>query len=422
VHWSRLDILCLLAASAFPAEAARVIAAGRISADARDSEGETLGGIGSAIETTPDGVVMLSDRGPGDGTMDYRPRLQFFRVTREGGKLGFKPERALVLRDSNGRAFTGLFPDLPQDQPPQRRDERMCLDPEGLAIGLKGSFFISEEYMPSVREFDAQGRFVRRFETPDEVVPRGASGADVATDEADALTSGRQPNRGFEGLAILPDGRLAAVLQSGLTQDGGRKAGFTRLYLFDPARGRATGSYRVDFPDAAELDAAAPPGKTLEAKHLVISALAALPDGRLLALERENFGSDGSGKHGPARWKAVVLLDLAGAGNILEGGSTPVRRTVLFNLAALDTASSGLPREELPAKWEGLAVAGIEGDRLRLLLSSDNDFLTPRLHLRDESGSAREVEFPRAERAQDTWILEVETTLPPVTHSTPRNT
>ncbi len=399
-----------------------MIAAGRIPADAQDVEGETIGGIGSAVEVVPGGVVMLSDRGPGDGTMDYRPRLQFFGLGRDGGKLNLSLERTLILQDSSGRAFTGLFPELPPELPPQRSDGRMCLDPEGLAIGPKGNFFVSEEYLPSVREFDAQGRFVRRFEAPDEVVPRGASGVNVATDEADALTSGRQPNRGFEGLAMLPDGQLAAVLQSGLTQDGGRKAGFTKLYLFDPARGRATAAYRVDFPDAAEIDAASPAGKKLEAKHFVISALAALPDGRLLALERENFGADGSSKHGPARWKAVVLLDLSGAGNMLEGGSTPVRRTALFNLAALDTASSGLPREELPAKWEGLAVAGIEGDQVRLLLSSDNDFLTPRLHLRDESGAAREVEFPRAERAQDTWILEVETTLPPVAPSTPRNT
>lgn len=420
-------ILVLITAPALPSVAsdARILAAGRIAADARDAEGETLGGIGSAIELVPGGVVMMSDRGPGDGTMDYRPRLQFFRLGREDTKLTFTPERAVILRDSDGKSFTGLFPDRPEATPPQRADGRMCLDPEGLAHGPDGRFYIAEEYMPSVREFDAEGKFVRRFAIPDECVPRGAAGRDVAAGEADSIIAGRLPNRGLEGVTVLPDGRLAAILQSGLAQDGGREAGFTKLYLFDPATGQAAAAYRVMFPELEELNASAPAGDEIKPKHLAVSALAALPDGRLLALERDNFGADGSKKHDPARWKALVLLDLDGAENTLgrsdSSSAAPVKRTVLFNLAALDTAAFGLTREEMPAKWEGLAVESIRGDRVRLLLSSDNDFLTPQLALRDESGTVREQPFPRVKRPQDTWVFEVETTLPPPPSSASRS-
>ncbi|MEX1044934.1 MAG: esterase-like activity of phytase family protein [Chthoniobacterales bacterium] len=402
---------------------ARLLAAGRIAADARDAEGETIGSIGSAIEILPSGqIVMLSDRGAGDGTIDYRPRWQLFTMTRNGAVLDLQPGKTVILRDSNARPFTGLFPDLTSAEPPRRRDGRMCLDPEGLAVATDGHVFIAEEYHPSIREFASDGSFLRRFATPDEVLPATAQGRDFANDKAKKAVSGREPNRGFEGLTFLPDGRLAAILQSGLAQDGGREAGFVRLFLFDATKGKPVAAYRVPFSPAGELEATAPPGDELKARHLVFCALATLPDGRLLALERDNHGADGSDNHGPARWKAVVLLDLRGAEDILGradvAGAAPVGRTVLFNLAALDTASLGLPREELPAKWEGLAVAGIEGDRLRLLLSSDNDFLAPTLYLRGSDDTApAPVKFPRAERAQDTWIIEVETDFPPLSAS-----
>jgi len=421
----RLAAVLILAATASlsGAEAgARIVAAGRIAADARDAEGETIGGIGSAIETLTSGeIVMLSDRGAGDGTIDYRPRLQFFVMTRSGSRLDLQPARTVVLRDSNGRAFTGLFPDRPAAEPPQRADGRMCLDPEGLAVADNGHFFIAEEYLPSVREFDANGGFVRRFPAPAEFVPRGSAGPDFAADDKDALVAGREPNRGFEGLALLPDGNLAAVLQSGLLQDGGRESGSTRLVVYDTKQAEVAAIYLLPLAEAAELDASAPAGKKIKPRHLVVSSLAALPDGRLLALERDNFGADGSSGHPPARWKAVVLLDLRRADNLLgradASGAAPVGRTVLFNLAALDTAAHGLPRAEMPAKWEGLALTSIDGDRVRLLLSSDNDFLVPELRLRRDDGEPAPVPFPRAARAQDTWVIEVETVLPPLSAS-----
>ncbi|MFZ4483023.1 MAG: esterase-like activity of phytase family protein [Chthoniobacterales bacterium] len=417
-------ILALGLPSGAWAEDTRVLSSGRVASDATDTEGETIGGIGSAIEVVPDGVVMLSDRGAGDGMIDYRPRLQFLQMQREGTKLILTPKRTVILRDSNDRAFTGLFPDKPEAEPPQRTDGRMCLDPEGLALAPNGNIFLSEEYLPSVREFSPDGKFLRRFETPAELVPRTSRGTtDFATDDEKAVASGRQPNRGFEGLALLPDGRLAALLQSGLAQDGGRRAGSARLIIFDVATGRATAAYRVPFSEVAAINAAAPEGKRIEAKHLAFSSLTALPDGRLLALERENFGADGTSNRDIARWKAVVLLDLRGAGDILGReditAAAPVQREVLFNLAALDVP--GLPREDFPAKWEGLAIVGLTGDRIRLLLSSDNDFLNPHLSLRNAAGEMSDTPFPRAERAQDTWIVEVETTLPPAPFSASRS-
>ena len=71
----------------------------------------------------------------------------------------------------------------------------------------------------------------------------------------------------------------------------------------------------------------------------------------------------------------------------------------------------------MPAKWEGIALAAIDGDRVRLLLSSDNDFLVPELRLRRGEGEPTVVPFTRAARTQDTWIIEVETLVPPLSAS-----
>jgi hypothetical protein len=81
--------------------------------------------------------------------------------------------------------------------------------------------------------------------------------------------------------------------------------------------------------------------------------------------------------------------------------------------AAIDRAFPGVLRQAPP-----LAFPGLEGDRLRLLLAADNDFLAPTLYLRGSDDTApAPVEFPRAERAQDTWIIEVETPVPPLSAS-----
>jgi len=412
-------LLFSIFAEAAPCQATsetRLIAAGSIGADMRDCEGETVGGIGSAMEAISSGeLVMLSDRGPGDGTIEYRPRLHFFSLERHGSALELKLARTILLRDSKNHAFTGVLPDT-ASEPPQCSDGRMCIDPEGLAVASDGRIYVAEEYMPSVREFDAEGKFVRRFPTPAEFIPRGSTGPDFAAEDEHMLVAGREPNRGFEGLALLPDGNLAAVLQSDLVQHGGRDSSSTRLVVYDTAKAEVKGIYLLPLSRAEEVDAVSPSGKRIKPRHLVVSELTALPDGRLLALERDNFGADGTTDYPLARWKAVVLLDLRGADNLLgradAAGVTPIKRTVLFNLVAIDTAACGLPRSELPAKWEGLTVAAVEHSRLRLLLSSDNDFLTPELQLKRSSGELVSLPFPRAKRSQDTWILEIETALP----------
>jgi hypothetical protein len=413
-------LLCggLVTGRAWAESAAQVLAAGEIPATATDAEGETIGGVGSSIALDEQTVVMLADRGPNDGKIDYSPRLQYFEIQTDGTKLLFRNVRTVVLCDAEGRRFSGLIPQTLRGDLPALDDGRECLDPEEVVLAPDGRIFISEEYSPGVLEFSPDGKLVRRFEVPADLVPRQEGQVAMTETDEDDLTSGREPNRGFEGMTLLPDGKhLAAILQSAPVQDGGRKAGFSRLYVFDIATGKATAAYRIPFSNLEALEPDLPPGKKIKPSKLVFNALAALPDGRILALERENFGADGTNDSDPARWKAVVVLNLAGAENFLETGTPapearPAESVPLFNLAALEVP--GLPRELLPAKWEGLAIRSLSPEgHLNLLLSSDNDFFSPSLSLRDTAGQLRSVPFPDLEVPQGTWVVEVETHIPP---------
>jgi hypothetical protein len=70
--------------------------------------------------------------------------------------------------------------------------------------------------------------------------------------------AGRTTNRGFEGLAISPDGKFAyAILQSAMLDEGAGNGTVNRIVKFDTVTGKAVAQY------AYQLDtqprAAAPP-------------------------------------------------------------------------------------------------------------------------------------------------------------------
>ena len=103
-------------------------------------------------------------------------------------------------------------------------------DPEGAAVSGRGSFFISDEYGPAILEFNRQGHLLRRIAVPAKFLIANPSGDVIPTATSLELypslnTSGRQANRGMEGLAISPDGRyLFGLMQNALIQDNGLNA------------------------------------------------------------------------------------------------------------------------------------------------------------------------------------------------------
>ncbi|HRZ01526.1 MAG TPA: esterase-like activity of phytase family protein [Burkholderiaceae bacterium] len=309
----------------------------------------------------------LSDRGPGGGTLSYETRVQRFTLDVDpatGAISNFKVVDTVKFRDG-AAAFNGLAPS-PSDKLGR------SFDPEGFVVNPRtGRFLVSDEYGPSVYEFDRSGQFVRAFKTPENLVPRNAA-TGVPNYAGDAgNTAGKRSNRGFEGLAISPDGRYAyAMLQSPMLDEGGTGAGlFTRIVKFDTATGEAVAQY------AYRLDRSG--------QGQGISALVAINDTTFLVLERNNRGV-GVGATLATADKSVYLIDISGAedvsglalpasGSSLPAGFDPVAKGVKF----LDLDANTL--KELgfksPEKWEGLAIGPslLDGGYL-MLAGTDNDY------------------------------------------------
>jgi hypothetical protein len=322
----------------------------------------------------------LSDRGPGGGTLPYETRVQRFTldVAANGAISNFQVQQT-VLFSQAGLAMNGLAPQAPNTQVLGR-----SFDPEGFVVNPKtGHFLVSDEYGPSVYEFNRQGQFVRAFTTPANLLPRNA-GSNVPNFASDAgNTAGKRTNRGFEGLAISPDGQFAyAMLQSAMLNEGGSSGVYGRIVKFDATTGQALAQY------AYRMDTSARGRGT--------SGLVALGNDKFLVLERNNRGI-GVGADPASPDKLVYEISLAGAtdvsnqtlgANSLPDGVVPVSKGAkVLDLAADTLAALG---KISPEKWEGLAIGEkLANGQYLVLAGTDNDYSVTQ----NDSGTQFDVYF-----------------------------
>ena len=409
-------LLCALAlAAGSPGAEPRFLGACSVPPESRDHNNETIGAIGSGVtyDAKQNVYLFVSDRGPGDGEIDYRPRFDSARVELIKGKLTFELGDTTLLRAADGKFMTGLKPRGSENHP-ALPDGRWCIDPEAIAIAQDDSIYIADEYGPFLYQFHRDGTMIRCIKPPDHYLPK-TDGGIVDFGERGAVVAGRIANRGFEGMALTPDGSKAVlILQSGLAQDGGKDSPATRILVIDLLSEAAIAEHDYQF---ASLDEINRPGKRPSPRHLKqddlsVSELLAIDDHRFLVLERDNGGANGSLQPKPAIHKCIYLIDLAGATNRLsnkdETFRRPVRKTLVLDLLRTERNDPAMTNDKLAAKWEGLALTppGADGQR-RLLVTSDNDFLNPALFI-----DGRVVPFPRAKRPLATQLILYQLTLP----------
>ncbi|MFN0302768.1 MAG: esterase-like activity of phytase family protein [Burkholderiales bacterium] len=341
----------------------------------------------------------LPDRGPGGGTIGYDTRVQKFDIKideRTGGIKSVYLDKTIKLKRQDGVAFNGLRPDLDPLNGNQAVLGR-SFDSEGLVVGKNKRFYISDEYGPSVREFNKKGVQLREFTTPDNLLPRNSlSSLDFVNGRSTVnnngtIVRGRQDNRGFEGVAMTPDGKtLYAVLQDPLVNEGsqndGRRSRNVRIVGFDVATGLPTKQFIYQLEAIAEINARIPAANAFSAtnqgRSIGLSAIIAINQNEFLVLERDNrgigvdpatllpIGSKRLFKINIAAATDVSALSLANT-DTLPAGVVPVAKSLYFDMAAALTAK-GLP---IPEKLEGITI----GPRLKdgsyaLLIGTDNDF------------------------------------------------
>ncbi|WP_210493641.1 esterase-like activity of phytase family protein [Patulibacter sp. SYSU D01012] len=256
------------------------------------------------------------------------------------------------------------------------------LDSETIAVDPRdGSFWIGDEYRPTLAHVAADGTYLSR------IVPAGVAVAADADDPAkfpaadDAVVrtnrvlprafAYRKQNRGMEGATLSKDGRtLFGLMQSSLETPAGKGDERTlRLVRFDvttPDAPVLTGEFAYRLDPFVAKDGITKQGDVSN------SDITALDDTHLLVDEHDNVTSvPGAGV------KRIYAIDLAGATNLagdatengeaptLEGanaaGVTPVTKTLVVDLTTL-----GYDHD----KPEGIGVLP-NGD---LAIQNDNDF------------------------------------------------
>jgi hypothetical protein len=333
----------------------------------------------------------LGDRGPGGGVISYNTRVQKFSldVDSNTGAISNFTLLDTILFTKNGSNFNGLNPGLLNGD---NGVLGLSHDPEGFAVAPNGNYYVSDEYGPSVYEFSPNGAFIRAFATPSNLIPQAGSDVNYV-DGRPTITSGRQDNRGFEGVTLSPDGsKLYALLQDPLVNEGnsneGRRSRNLRLVEFDTATGASTAQYIYQVEDRSDINDRIPGTEddfsaTQQGRNIGISAIVALNDKEFLVLERDNRGvgvDDPTGEN-PVGSKRVFKIDLTGAtdvssislasSNNLPPGVQPVSKSLFLDIANALT-NSGLI---IPEKFEGLAIGPKLADgSYAVLLGTDNDF------------------------------------------------
>jgi hypothetical protein len=291
----------------------------------------TLGGFGSAVAYTGfDNVfVAVPDRGPFDGRTDlpYLDRFHFFYITVDTASSFPNIQTLLLdtrfLKETGNRNLVGSSSAFD-----------LRFDPEGVSVSRNGTFFVSDEYGPFIKEFNRQGHLVQRLPVPDKFLIANPSG-DIDSD-GNSLelypglnTSGRQANRGMEGLAITPDGRyLVGMMQNALIQDHGLNS------ATPPGRlGLNNRILKIDLRT----------GSTAEYVYVVdainqgrgVNDLLALNDHEFLAVERDNRSlrpTPPNAEQTP-NLKRIYRINLTGATDVSDIDSLP---TTGAELAAID--------------------------------------------------------------------------------------
>lgn len=347
----------------------RLLATLKIPGDSKDLSGQNgtletgipvnlFGGWGSGLDrgAQPTEYWVISDRGPADGASSYQDRLHRVRLAFEEGKIQFELQETLLLKDSQGRDLVG----------DKSAKVGSRFDPEAIRFWSKGPdsrLWVSDEYGPELRAFDLKGRQVGQITIPEHYQIANPS-ADPEKEKKDN-SSGRNPNRGFEGLALDgAKGTLIAALQGPLIQDEksplnpkGSPGTLLRFLVADPVSGQVKGEYLYPMDDPSHG----------------VNEILHWEKGVFLVLERDSKAGV------EAKTKRIYRVDLDQATLIPSQKTLPEgaegKGAILKKKLLVDLTKLGIEPSQMPAKWEGIARGpDLPGGKRLLWVTSDNDF------------------------------------------------
>lgn len=352
-----------------------------------NDRGIRLGSIGSDIfqrhSDSTNEFWAVTDRGPNGQPGGRRtfPVPQFNPTIVQLGVRGDGIDilQALPLLNPDGTPVTGLPNVMTFDETPYNFDATAVLprnpnglDTEGLVRTDDGYFWLVDEYSPSLVLVDPDGYVVERI-VPANSLLTGTKYPVFKT--LPEILNRRRQNRGFEAVALSPDGTtLFLGMQSPLENPNrtvGRASRNVRVLRFDIPSRQVTGEFVYRFEEVCAF-LGRPSGCGVAPGEMKLSSMTALSDTALLVDER----TDDVAK--------VYLVDLEEADDILGSvWDVPANDPTNPSLEGLaDPAAAGiavLPKElivdlsalpGMPKKIEGISLANPE----TLAVANDNDF------------------------------------------------
>lgn len=257
--------------------------------------GVPVQGFSSIIRQSGDRYLVLQDNGFGTLANSPDVPLQWFHLKVEWAEDSTSQSQVTLLNRTLITDPKHFLSDVPDDG----RLTGAHLDPESFVRIVDGSFWIGDEFGPSLVHVDSLGQILEPvvdIPVVEELV-QFSRGHDILMTpdhpdlrhqaEADQLAN-LPRSGGIEGLAITPDGNLIyASVEKAMIEDPSRRR---RVILqFDPRASAFTTEYRLYKVDAPDVS---------------IASLEAVSASRLLVLERD------SGEGINAVIKRVYQVDL----------------------------------------------------------------------------------------------------------------
>lgn len=222
------------------------------------------------------------------------------------------------------------------------------IDSEGIVVDKDGNFWICEEGGPTIWKLNPNGIVIKRYSPYANLV--GAQTEDVLID---TIFKYRKNNRGFEGIAITPNGKVYAIIQSPLlnpTKSIGESTRIHRILEINPA----DDSYKM-YAYVNDSIIGASGSNQIRLRDWKIGDMVAINNSEFLVIEAAIRGTSDyrrvykinisnatpvtSGLYG-----GVSLEALAGNTGLNNNGIVPVTKTLVMDLlangwpAALDKA------------------------------------------------------------------------------------
>ncbi len=240
------------------------------------------------------------------------------------------------------------------------------IDPEGLVVDKNGHFWLCEEGGATIWKLNQNGVLLNRY-TP----YANLDGKQAVDIQIDSVFKYRKNNRGFEGISIAPNGKIYAMIQSGIQYPNvtiGDNTRIHRILEIDPTTNNqrmlvylndgiiGTGGNQIRLRDWKIGDMAA----VNDSIFLVLEAAArgTTDIKRLYQINIKQATAVTSGLYG-----SLTLEGLVDSTGLANYGIKPVTKTLVMDLLA-----SGWPAAL--DKAEGLAIINDS----TIAINNDNDF------------------------------------------------